>query len=141
MSKFQRFAGFVQLLLILVCTAIAEYGPVVGRYAGRYAARAVYYSRQIAAKIVSVYKSEMVQSMLSAVEYETRQFVSQQFGDFLPQISQKIVPAKVMFIESDFLTVFETMTRRELLAYAKDAGLPGYSRMTTEQLREAIATV
>ncbi len=141
MSKVQRFAGFVQLLFILVCTAIAEYGPVVGRYAGRYAARAVYYSRMIADKIVSLYKSEKVQSLISVAEYKTRQFVSQQFGDMLPQISVKIAPAKVMFIESDFLTDFQSFTRRELLAYAKDAGLPGYSRMSTEELREAVATV
>lgn len=141
MSKIQKFAEFTQLLLMLVCAIIAEYGPIAGKYAGRYAARAVYYSRQIAAKIVEVYQSEMVQSMLSAVEYETRLFVSEQFGDMLPQISVKIAPAKVVFSAIDFLTTFETMTRRELLAYAKTAAVPNYSRLTTDELRQAVASI
>jgi hypothetical protein len=140
-AVFLKIAGFVQLITMLLLSVVGDVAPVAGRYAGRIAGRCYRYSRQIAAKIVEVYQSENVQSLISIAEYKSRQFVSEQFGDMLPQISQKIAPAKVMFIESDFLTAFQSFTRRELLAYAKDAGLPGYSRMTTEQLREAIATV
>ena len=124
------FAGLLQLLLILVCQVIAEYLPVIAKYAGRYAGR-----------MYRVLNRQEVQLILSGTDYYASQFVSQQLGTNYPALTIKIVPA-VCVLNTDTIeeSPYQLMSRRQLLAIAKELKLSGYSRMDTNSLREAIAT-
>ena len=118
-------AGLVQLLFVLVCTAIAEYAPTVGRYAGRAAGTVYRWGKQARPVIMPV---------LVAIDYHARKFVEQQAGQHA--IADWASPA-VLVLNPEPQQLPET--RRELLALAKAIGLPGYSRMTTENLKLALA--
>ena len=118
-------AGLAQLLFMLACSVIAEYAPTVGRYAGR-AAGAVYrWGKQARPVIMPV---------LVAIDYHARKFVEQQAGQHA--IADWASPA-VLVINAEPQQLPET--RRELLALAKALRIPNYSRMTTENLKLALA--
>jgi hypothetical protein len=118
-------AGLVQLTVMLVCTAVAEYGPIVGRYAGRAAGIAYRLGKQARPHIMPV---------LVAADYSIRRFVEAQAGD-TPLADWASPAVVVLYTEPQQLPE----TRRELLALAKSIALPGYSRMTTEDLKLALA--
>ena len=118
-------AGLVQLLFVLVCTAIAEYAPTVGRYAGRAAGTVYRWGKQARPVIMPV---------LVAIDYHARAFVEQQAGQHA--IADWASPA-VLVINPEPQQLPET--RRELLALAKALRIPNYSRMKTEELKLALA--
>ena len=122
------FAGLTQLLFILVCSVIGDYLPVIGRYLGR-----------MVGKIYRAINSQQCQQIVSVIDYHTAAFVTAQLGTNYPTITNRLAPAICVVNESTIETPdYQLMTRRELLTIAKQLRLIGYSRMDTEQLREAI---
>ena len=118
-------AGLVQLLFTLVCTAIAEFAPTIGKYAGRAAGTVYRWGKQA---------RPVVMPLAIAIDYHARKFVEQQAGQH--PIADWASPS-VLVINAEPQQLPET--RRELLTLAKAIGLPGYSRMTTENLKLALA--
>lgn len=131
-------AGLVQLLFCLLCAIVSEYGPEFGRVSGRIAGKTYRISCQYINAIRAAYQSETCQQIVSIVDYKVRQFISQQFGDYLPAVSVKIAPAIVIAEETPDTNSF---TRRDLLMLAKDLQVVNYSRLDTDSLRLAIAGV
>lgn len=125
---FNYIAGLTQLLVMLTCSLIGDYAPIVGRYAGRYTGR-----------IYRFYTDRRTQTILSAIDYYSRQFITAQLGTQYPSISYQFTPAICLPTE----TVTETpdyisMTRRQLLTLAKRLQIVNYSRMDTDSLRQAL---
>ena len=135
---FNYLAGLVQLLFCLLCAIVSEYGPQIGRVSGRIAGKTYLISCQYINAIRAAYQSETVQQIVSIVDYKVRQFISQQFGDYLPALSVKIAPAIVIAEETPDTNSF---SRRDLLMLAKDLQVVNYSRLDTDSLRLAIAGV
>ena len=127
---FNWLAGLTQLLVMLTCSLIGDYAPIVGKYAGRYAGR-----------IYRLYTNKNTQQFLSTIDYYSRQFVTAQLGTQYPSISYQISPAICLPADIEYQEPNQQLTRRELLAIAKELKLSGYSRMNTNELREAIATI
>lgn len=127
---FNWLAGLTQLLVMLTCSLIGDYAPIVGKYAGRYAG-----------KLYRLYTNRNTQQFLSAIDYYSRQFVTSQLGTQYPSISYQISPAICLPADIEYQEPNQQLTRRELLAIAKELKLSGYSRMNTNELREAIATI
>ena len=125
---FNYIAGLFQLLVMLSCSLIGDYAPIVGKYAGRYAGR-----------IYRFYTNRNTQTILSAIDYYSRQFITAQLGTEYPTITYQFTPAICLPTE----TVTETpdyisMTRRQLLTVAKELQIINYSRMDTDSLRQAL---
>lgn len=125
---FNYIAGLTQLLVMLSCSIVADYAPVVGRYAGRYAGR-----------IYRFYTDRNTQQFLSAIDYYSRQFVTAQLGTQYPSISYQFTPAICLPTESVIVPPdYVSMTRRQLLQYAKQLQIVNYSRLDTDSLRQAL---
>jgi hypothetical protein len=143
-------AGLAQLLLMLVCAAIAEYGPVVGHHLGRAAGRTVRLG-QLARRWYVAHLHPVAAALVLHLDRAGRAFVTEQLGTAYPALTSAIasVPAaaSVSPVEppqpapAPVSTPNATagLTRRQLLALAKARKLPRYSRMSTSELREAIA--
>ena len=82
-------AGLVQLLFQLLCTAIAEYGPVIGRHLGRIAGRTVRLGRQ-ARQLYDRHAAHHVTVLVLAADRSGRAFVLKQLGTAYPQLSKAI---------------------------------------------------
>ena len=121
-------AGLVQLLFILSCSLIGDYAPIIAKYAGRYCG-----------KLYRFYTDRRTQSILSAIDYYSRQFVTAQLGTQYPSISYQFTPAICLPTESVIVPPdYVSMTRRQLLQYAKQLQIVNYSRMDTDSLRQAL---
>lgn len=124
-------SGLFQLLVMLTLSLIGDCAPIVGRYAGRYAG-----------KLYRFYTNRNTQTILSAIDYYSRQFITVQLGTEYPTLTYQFTPAICLPTE----TVTETpdyisMTRRQLLTLAKQLQIVNYSRMDTDSLRQAILSV
>lgn len=133
-------AGLLQLLLTLLCTVIGEFAPLAGRYLGRAAGTTVRLGRQARA----LYNAHLA-PIETAAAYSLRAHVAAQLGTAYPQLQQTIAPATLLSLciapvepETKPETVAAPLTRRQLLTLAKERKLPGYSRLTTDALREAL---
>lgn len=133
-------SGLTQLLFCLICSVIGDYLPVVAKYAGKLSGRIYRFGIQ-SRKFWDIYCHPVV----VWADYESRKFVKMQFGDhFLSDWASPyclVVREAFPGILEGSEGTFETLTRRQLIDLAKSIGLSGYSRMNTETLREAIATV
>lgn len=141
-------AGLLQLVLMLVCSAIGDVLPLVGRHAGRAAGTAYRLGRQARA----LYDAHLAPAVTS-IDQSARAFVISQLGTAYPALTAAIAPVAAPSSPSTApepaaltvpapvspATATAPLTRRQLLALAKAQGLPRYSRLTTAQLREAIA--
>jgi hypothetical protein len=132
-------AGLLQLLLVLVCAAIAEYGPVAGRYAGRAAGTAVRWGRQ-----ARRWYDRHAAHHVAAAERTARAFVAEQLGTAYPAARQAIEPAAPVLVRPVVArampALVPSLSRRQLLRVAKARQVRGYSRMNTAALREALLT-
>jgi hypothetical protein len=131
-------AGLVQLLFQLLCTAIAEYAPVAGRHLGRAAGTTVRLGRQ-----ARCWYERHAAPTVTALDYTARTAIAAQLGTSYPQLQQAIAPAQVLSlciapVESEPVAQ-QQLTRRDLLALARERHLPRYSRLSTDALREALA--
>lgn len=125
---FNYCSGLFQLIVMLTCSLIGDYAPVVGRYAGRYAGR-----------IYRFYTDRNTQTILSAIDYYSRQFVTVQLGTQYPTLTYQFTPAICLPSESVIVPPdYVSMTRRQLLQYAKQLQIVNYSRMDTDSLRQAL---
>ena len=125
---FNYCSGLFQLIVMLTCSLIGDYAPVVGRYAGRYVGR-----------IYRFYTDRNTQQFLSAIDYYSRQFVTAQLGTQYPSISYQVTPAICVPSEETMLPPdYVSMTRRQLLQYAKERQVVNYSRLDTDSLRQAL---
>ena len=82
-------AGLVQLLFQLLCTAISEYGPVIGRHLGRIAGRTVRLGRQ-ARQLYDRHAAHHATALVQHLDRSGRQFVIEQLGAAYPQLSEAI---------------------------------------------------
>jgi hypothetical protein len=134
-------AELVLLLLALVLTVTADLAPLVGRYAGRAAGTAVRLGRHARA-LYDAQLAPTVHSLAVRLDYTARRHVAAQLGSSCPQLQARIAPAQVLSlciapVEAEPATQ-APMTRRALLALAKERQLPRYSRLSTDELREAL---
>ena len=125
---FNYIAGLFQLLVMLSCSLIGDYAPIVGKYAGRYAGR-----------IYRFYTNRNTQTILSAIDYYSRQFITAQLGTEYPTLTYQFTPAICLPTESVIVPPdYDSMTRRQLLTVAKELQIINYSRMDTDSLRQAL---
>lgn len=131
-------AGLLQLLLVLVCTATAEFAPVAGRYAGRAAGTAVRLGRQ-----ARRWYGQHAAHHAAAADRAGRRFVAQQLGTGYPAIREAIEPAAPVLVRPVVAKalpgLLPSLPRRQLLTLAKDRQVARYSRLSTADLREALA--
>ena len=133
-------AGLVQLVFCLACSLIGDLAPIIGHHLGKLAGRT--YRLGIQCRILW---ASYGQPVAIWADYESRRFVECQFGDhFLADwaspyclVIRDAFPGLLEPSEGTF--EMPSLTRRELLALAKAQGLPGYSRLKTEELRLALA--
>jgi hypothetical protein len=100
-------AGLVQLLLLLLCTAIEEYGPVVGAAAGRLCGR-VYAAGRAARNYYETFLSEPVAEvivvtyeLLKIGEYRATKFASEQLGTGYPEVRDFVSPFQLRIYEAE----------------------------------------
>ena len=122
-------AGLAQLVLMLACSLIADYGPAAGRILGRAAGMVYRWGR----KARTLYDSHL-QPLMIAADYAGRRFVESQAGNHA--IADWAAPAVLVLVTEPQQV---PQNRRELLALAKAVGLPNYSRIPTSELRAALA--
>lgn len=82
-------AGLAQLLLTLLCTAIDEFAPTVGRHLGRWAGRTVRLGRQ-ARRWYDRHAAPTVSALVLAADRTARQFVVAQLGSTCPQLQRAL---------------------------------------------------
>lgn len=158
-------SGLALLLLALVCTAIAEYGPPVGRWLGRWSARAIAAGRRC-----RPWCDRHLRPLLVAADYAVRRHFAAQFGTAYPSLTRAIAPAVLLSVTvAPFVTAaapsspgngpepvapaiatpapppgpaadqLQTLTIRALKAIARERGLPRYGSLTKRQLAIALA--
>lgn len=127
-------AGLVQLLFQLLCTAIAEYGPVIGRHLGRIAGRTVRLGRQ-ARQLYDRHVAHHVTVLVLAADRSGRSFVTQQLGSSYPRLSEAIA----LSTTSEPAVSLERLSIRCLKAMASQAGIRSYGRLTKAELVQALA--
>lgn len=120
-------AELLALTIALLLSLFADHAPAIGRTLGRWAGRAV-----------RALRSEPVRQAVAAADYAARRFVTEQLGTAYPSTAYTLTPAVCLTAEAA-PEVAAAPSRRDLLALAKAVGLPGYSRMTTAALAEALA--
>jgi len=145
-------AEFTLLAIALVLSVLGDVLPRVGRHLGRAAGRTVAAGAD-AGRAYRRHLQPTVSALVQHLDRSGRQFVVQQLGTAYPALTAAIAPSVAPSSpdkapEPAALTVptpispataTAPLTRRQLLAMAKDAKIARYSRMTTAQLREAIA--
>lgn len=130
-------AGLLQLLLVLVCTAIADYAPTAGRYLGRAAGTTVRLGR-LARRLWDRHAAPHA----AAAERTARRFVAQQLGTAYPAVREALEPTAAPLVRPVVARALPQLlpaySRRQLLSLAKARQVPRYSRLSTDQLREAL---
>lgn len=127
-------AGLVQLLFQLLCTAIAEYGPVIGRHLGRIAGRTVRLGHQ-ARQLYDRHAAHHVTVLVMHLDRSGRAFVTTQLGTAYPQLSEAIAFSTT----SEPAVSLEQLSIRRLKAMASQAGISSYGRLTKAELVQVLA--
>lgn len=93
-------AGLVQLLFQLLCAAVAEYGPVIGRHLGCWAGRTVAAGRAVR-RWYDAHLAPTASVLVAHADYAGRQFVIAQCGDALPTVRAAIAPSLLLSLRID----------------------------------------
>jgi hypothetical protein len=135
LAALRWLAGLLQLLLLLACTVIGDVAPLVGRHLGRAAGTAFRLGRQ-ARRWYNRHAAPTVTTVLASIGHAVRGFVLAQLGTAYPALTAILLPAAP---EPAALVLPDALTRRQLLALAREARLPRYSRRSTAELRQLLA--
>lgn len=141
-------AELTLLAIALVLSVLGDVAPIVGRHAGRLAGRTVA-AGAAAGRAYRRHLQPTVNALVHHLDQTGRAFVLEQLGTAYPAVSKAIAPsiepialvASSSPVEQPQPSVVPAapLTRRQLLQLARERKLPGYSRLSTAQLREAIA--
>jgi len=136
-SALTWFAGLLQLLLMLLCAIVADYAPTAGRYLGRAAGATVRLGR-LARRWYDAHAAHHV----AAADRAGRRFVAQQLGTAYPAAREALEPTAAPLVRPVVAKALPPLlpaySRRQLLSLAKARQVPRYSRLSTDQLREAL---